>query len=83
MLTIQPQKGSAVWKAIKINNKVGVDANSKDIHLQKYRDNVWGYTPFFVRIPEGLQDNDEISLFIWNIGKHDLLVNSISLQLYR
>lgn len=83
VLTIQRKNENLLWRAIKINNKIGVTDTSNEVHLQKYRDNVWGYTPFFVELPKGLQDNDEIRLFIWNVGKQNLFVNNLSLQLYR
>ncbi len=83
VLSIQRNNENLLWRAIKINNKVGVTDTSKEVHLQKYRDNLWGYTPFFVEVPKGLRDNDEIQLFIWNVGKQELFVNSLSLQLYK
>ena len=49
----------------------------------KYRKDTWGYTPFYIRIPDNIAENDEIQLSIWNIGHHDLLVHAMSLEVYK
>lgn len=83
VFSIQRNQQVLLWKAIKINNKIGIDSNSHDIHLMKYRKDKWGYTPFYIRIPDNIAENDEIQLSIWNIGHHDLLVHAMSLEVYK
>ena len=73
----------AILTLTHINKKIGIDSNSHDIHLMKYRKDTWGYTPFYIRIPDNIAENDEIQLSIWNIGHHDLLVHAMSLEVYK
>ena len=76
-----------LWKSCKIENKINGGDSSfykmNDVKLEYSQVNKWGYVYYYVRVPAGLQDGDDIKLFVWNIGKRPLYMDDICLELYK
>lgn len=88
LLLIQIKREGKQYKWIKcqIEGKIGLADSScehKEIFLDHYEQDRWGLVYFFVKIPDDIQEGDEISLSMWNIGKRELFADDLCLELYR
>jgi len=75
-----------LWWGCRIDNKIGLidaDAPASEFHIYHCDLNKWGKVWFYVPIPDGLDDGDQIRLDVWNIGWQELLLDDICLELYR
>lgn len=85
VLDIKHGQENKLWNKISINNKIGYADQTclhNEIKLAHFETKVWSTVYFFIKIPNNIQDGDEINLSIWNIAKKPLLVDSLSIQLY-
>lgn len=74
------------WKAAKIENKIGIadsTCHHKNLTLDHFEINKWGTVYFYIKIPSAIADGDEISLFVWNIGKRELFLDDLCIDIYR
>jgi hypothetical protein len=87
LLVLSVKRGETYkeWKAIKIPNKVGIADSScgHDISMYHTDLNRWGYIYFLTRIPSDIEDGDLVELDVWNIGKEDIYLDDICLELYK
>ena len=74
-----------LWKGCEIENKIDNWNNNvaKDIAFDYYKTDKWGYVYFYVKIPNNLKDGDLIKLFVWNLGKLDIYIDDLCLELYK
>lgn len=74
------------WKKLSINNKLGYADQSclhREIKLAHFETNLWSTVHYYVKLPDNIQEGDSINLSIWNIAKKPLLIDSLSIQLYK
>jgi len=88
ILTLDIRRGEKTisWSGCKIDNKIGLadsGANSNEYSLSHLFLNKWGNVYFFVKVPQGLVDGDQIRLDVWNIGKQEMFFDNICLELYK
>ena len=73
-----------LWKGCKIENKVGDWSNAGEhTNIFYEKRNTWGPVFFFVRIPKNIKEGDLIKMFVWSVGKRDLYMDDLCLELYR
>jgi hypothetical protein len=76
-----------LWKSCKIDNKIGLVEDSlshnREINIDHMELNKWGYVYFYVRIPGQILDGDEITLDVWNVGRKEMYMDDICLELYK
>ncbi len=85
-LGIQRNEETICWNGLKIDNKIGLGGvydSRKNYSLNHMLLNSWGYVYYFVKIPDNIHDGDKITLDVWNIGKQDLYIDNLCLELYR
>ena len=66
-----------------IENKIYDAADPKPIALDHFTVNKWGTMYFFIKLRRSLKDGDKIELFIRNIGKKELFMDDLTLELYK
>lgn len=77
------------WTSCKIDNKIGVADNScvhaggTGLSFEHTEYDRWGEVYFFVKVPDGLNDGNIISLDIWNTGKVQFYLDDFKIGLYR
>lgn len=79
-------QGLPWWWGCKIDNKIGLveQAENKALfRLNHCETNKWGYVYFYIKIPISIRNGDELVLNIWNIGKMPMLIDDLSMELYR
>jgi hypothetical protein len=82
VISIKDKKGEFIlWKSCRIENKIGADENT---HLDVFYENgnEWGNVHYFMRIPSDIEEGDEITLDLWNIGKKEIYMDNICLDIY-
>jgi hypothetical protein len=80
VLDVQAKK----WTGCQIENKIGPwdsDTEHKDIFYQK--PGTWGTVYYFVKIPPDLEDGHMIKMFIWSVGRQNLFMDDLCLELYK
>lgn len=86
VLQIKSDTGNILWKSCVINNKIGfanMPAPPQGFSLTDIRKKIWGEVYFYVPLPEMLKEGDDIDMIIWGIGKQDLKMDDLKLQLYQ
>jgi len=85
-LDIKSRSQQGLWWGCRIDNKIGLaepDALPREFTFNHCELNRWGQVWYYIRIPQGLEDGDEIRLDIWNIGHQDIFFDNICLELYK
>ncbi len=72
-----------IWKGCEIENKIGGWENDDERRLSYSKPGQWGEVSFFVKIPAGLNDGDVMKVYIWDLGRRDLYVDDVCLELYK
>jgi hypothetical protein len=72
-----------LWKGCEIENKIGVWKKDDERGLRYSNPGQWGVVSFFVKVPEGLSDGDVMKVYIWDLGKSELYVDDVCLELYQ
>jgi hypothetical protein len=70
------------WKAVRINNKLGVDKQAKNLVLHNCITNQWDDVSFLVALHKSLPPDALVSFLVWNIGKKPLMVGGLSITIY-
>ncbi|XZF15556.1 ArnT family glycosyltransferase [Chitinophagaceae bacterium MMS25-I14] len=73
------------WIPCCVNNKIGLadgKDHQKNVDLFQAEMNIWGNVYYFVPLPGNIKDGDNIELSTWNVGKKQMLIDNISLDLY-
>ena len=73
------------WQKVKIDEKIGLADSScehNQITLRHYERNKWGYVYFLYRLPKNLQNGDVINISVWNIGKQEMFMDDLCLELF-
>ncbi len=88
LLTVDVRRDnqSMLWKSCKIDRKIGLaepGTDRRSITFDHFEKDKWGYVYYFVKIPEGIRDGDEIRMDVWNIGKQEILFDNLCLEIYR
>ncbi len=86
VLSIDHNGSFLKWCGMKPLNKIGLADSScghTDYKFDHWELRRWGYVYFFVKIPRNIQDGDKITLDLWNIGKEDIYMDDICLELYK
>lgn len=74
------RKGKSIfWKGIGLNNKVGKVKGSKNIVIRHCHVNKWGEVSFAVPL-SAFEVGDEVSTFLWNPNRKDMLVTAFDLS---
>ncbi len=73
-----------LWKGVRLGNKIGTKngqplPGTPPLRILEARNHIWGPVSYFIRLPEGLQPNDEIMLDVWNKGKWKMKVANLQL----
>jgi hypothetical protein len=77
---------SYLWKAVKVENKIGVSDGScrhDPVRLDHFEKDKWDYVYFYIRIPQDIRDGDNVELYLWNLKKREIYVDDICLELYK
>ncbi len=72
-----------LWKGCEIDNKIGGWENDDDRRLRYNKPGQWGVVSFFVKVPDGLTDGDVMKVYIWDLGKSELYIDDVCLELYK
>lgn len=88
MFTVEIKRGdnAVSWVGVKIDNKIGLtepNADPQEFNFVHCELDKWGHIYYYYRIPPDLKDGDRIRLDVWNIGKQELYMDNICLELYR
>ncbi|MBS1775610.1 MAG: glycosyltransferase family 39 protein [Bacteroidetes bacterium] len=87
IFTIDRGEKNIKWEPCKIDTKIGLADSScghlNDITIHHVETNKWAPVYYFVRLPKRIQQGDVIKLNIWNIGKIELFVDNLCMDLYR
>lgn len=78
--------GTKLWKGCKIENKNFVwqpSENYDHMTLFDYKLHVWGTVYFFTKVPEALNESDELKLFVWSPNTTDIYLDDLSIELYK
>lgn len=84
----KPSGDMVAWKGCKIDNKIGLSDSScvhaKDSLLIEHYE-YWRWSPvyFYTKVPDGIQDGDLISLYMWNIAKKTMFFDDFKIELYK
>ena len=73
------------WRKATIDNKIGyADASCehKELKPDHYHEDRWGPVYSFIKLPNDVKEGDEIKVFIWNIGKQELMMDNVCIDLY-
>ncbi len=85
VLSVRRNGDNILWMPCKIDNKIGLldpaDTN-KEITIDRQEVDRWGRVSFFVKLPSDIQEGDEIMLDIWSVGKKQMFIDYICLELY-
>lgn len=76
--SIERNGKSVVYKAIRIDNKIN-DGTS----FWGGKVNEWGEVSFYVKVPDDLQPDDLIKVFVWNNIGQPLFVDDIKAEIYK
>jgi len=74
------------WQGMKITNKIGLADSTcphSEIELNHIELKKWGYVYFYTKLPAKVKDGDIITLDLWNIGKEEIYMDDICLELYK
>lgn len=86
VLTVTRNGESLLWKAIKINNKIGLADSSclkhARIDLRHSDIDQWGPVHFHVPLQFKLQKGDEVKAIVWNLARKPLLIKNLKLEFY-
>lgn len=86
VLTVTRNSEVLLWKAIKINNKIGLADSSclkhPRIDLRHSDTNQWGPVHFYATLPFKLQAGDEVKALVWNMARKPLLLKNLKLELF-
>lgn len=70
VITVESNKENSLWKAIRINNKIGIQAmerrNDYSFHLGKIITHQWDTLQFVVKLAQPLKRHDIIRYQLWN-----------------
>ncbi|MBS1782825.1 MAG: glycosyltransferase family 39 protein [Bacteroidetes bacterium] len=87
VFTIEHNGNNIKWEPCKIDTKIGLADSScghiNDITVHHVETNKWAPVYYFIRLPKQIQQGDVIKLNIWNIGKIELFVDNLCMDLYR
>lgn len=88
LMVLEVKRGDEMilWKSCKVNNKIGLATQAlpkEGFHLSDIRTKIWGLVYFYIPLPKDLHNGDIINFRIWNIGKKELLLDNLSLDLYQ
>jgi len=71
-----------LWKAVQIENRINTPS-SDSLTIDYQGIDQWGKIHFFVPVPPGMQNGDNIVLNIWNIPKLEMYTDNLSMELYK
>jgi hypothetical protein len=85
VLSVKQRNDYIKWKGLKINGKIGIADSTcgHEINFGHFDLNRWGYVYYFVRIPGDIEEGDLVELDLWNIGKQNIYIDDICLELYK
>lgn len=87
VLDINHDGNTTIWRGCKVDNKIGLVDNYCDhinkIDIDHFEQGRWGHVFFFVSIPDNIKDGDVITLDLWNIGKQELYIDNLTLEIYK
>jgi hypothetical protein len=73
------------WNKVALNNKVGkADLQDDDpfLKIMHFNTTQWGKVFFFIKLPNDIQQGDEINLSIWNVAKKELKIKWMEMAFY-
>jgi hypothetical protein len=71
-----------LWQGCKIENKINPYAGEK-LTIEQSRPGEWGRVYFFTRVPQKMEDGDDLEVDLWNIGKQPIGLDDICIELYK
>lgn len=87
VLDISRNNNIMKWRSCKTDNKIGLVDNlcehTDKIDIYHYDKGRWGHVYFFVAIPDNIKEGDIITLDLWNIGKQELYMDNLTLEIYK
>lgn len=86
VLDILNKESTKYWYGCKIDNKIGLIGDTLptvEYTLDHLLLNKWSQVSFFVRVPSDLKTGDRLRLYVWNIGKQELLFDNVCLSIYK
>lgn len=75
-----------LWQKTTVENKIGVPDDNKrysEICLHQFKTNTWGTVHFYIKVPKDIQEGDDLAVSLWNIGKQDIYMDDVCLELYK
>jgi hypothetical protein len=85
-LHIRNKKNKKYWWGCRIDNKLGLTepgTNKREFTIDHREVNKWGKIWFYVPIPDGLEEGDQIRMDVWNIGWQPIYIDDVCMELYR
>jgi len=76
--SIERNGKSIVYKAIRIDNKIN-DGTS----FWGGKVNEWGEVSFYIKVPDDLQPDDLVKVFVWNNIAQSLFIDDVSAHIYK
>lgn len=86
VFVIKRGDSTLVWQKTTVENKIGVTDDNKryaSIYLQQFKTNTWDTVHFYIKVPKGIQEGDDLAVSLWNIGKQDIYMDDVCLELYK
>lgn len=79
--------GGKLWAGCKIENKNFVWQQSEHsldhLTLFDYKLNTWGPVYFFTKVPENMNEQDILKLYVWIPNKQEIYIDDLSIELYK
>lgn len=85
-LDIAHDGNTSHWFGCKIDNKLGLEGDTAAAYEYTFGHvmlNKWAGVHFFIRVPGDIHQGDRIRLDIWNLGKREMYVDDVCLELYK
>jgi len=86
ILSIMRNGAFVKWTSCKIDNKIGLagdESRGKEVLRDHFELNKWGDVYFYVRLPQDIQEGDAIKLDIWNVGRLEMYMSNMCIELYK
>lgn len=85
-LEIKNNRGKAWWWGCRIDDKIGLTepgVPESEFNFGHCELNKWGEIYYYVKLPKDIQAGDELWLDVWNIGKMEMWIDDLCLEVCR
>ncbi len=90
ILVVEIKRGEKIieWYGVSIDNKLGIADKSckhkeEEYTYTHFEHRLWAPMYYYAPIPKDILPGDKITCFVWNPNRQKLLVDNISLEIYK